>query len=118
MADLINRGDIWVFDRPGGHGLVLTGEQLSVVIQTNAANHREPYKAVIIVPLSIKGFDGGPPHVRVEPSDSNGLKHVTYIKTEQIFTVMKTALRKKVGRLSGEDVERLDSALKATLSVY
>jgi len=118
MADLINRGDIWVFDRPGGHGLVLTGEQLSVVIQTNAANHRDPYKAVIIIPLSSKGFDGGPPHAKVEPTELNGLKHTAYVRTEQIFTVMKTTLRKKVGRLSGEDLERVDEALKATLALY
>ena len=118
MADLINRGDVWVFDRPGGHGLVMTGEQLSVVIQTNAANHREPYKATIIVPLSIKGFDGGPPHVRLDPSPMNGLKQPAYIKTEQIFTVMKSALRKKVGRLSADDMAKLEDALRATLSIY
>ncbi len=116
MADYINRGDIWLFEKPGSH-LVMSGEQLGLVIQTNAANHREAYKAAIIVPISSKGFDGGPPHVRLDPSDRNGLKQAAYVKTEQIYTVMKTSLRRKVGRLEGGEMREVDSALKATLAI-
>ncbi len=117
MAELISRGDIWVFDRPGGFGVTTAGEQLSVVIQTNAANHREAYKATLIVPLSSKGFDGGPPHVKVAPTHANGLKQPGYVKTEQIYTVLKTSLKRRVGKLEDSDLERLDEALRATLSV-
>lgn len=117
MADGISRGDVWLFDRPGGFGLSTAGEQLAVVVQTDAANHQDAYRATMIVPVSNRGIDGGPPHVKVEPTDRNGLRQVGYIKTEQIYTVLKASLKKKLGRLDSVDLERLDEALKATLAI-
>jgi len=47
----------------------------------------------------------------VEPSLQNGLHDISSLMVDKISTVRRSKLRERVGRLSSEDIVRLDRAL-------
>ena len=58
-----------------------------------------------------------PSHVRIDPTSENGLGSVSYVKCEQVQTVSKERLTGFVGRLTPDDMAKVDSALKRTMNL-
>ena len=53
----------------------------------------------------------------IEPSDQNGLRESSSIMVDKISTVRRSKLGDQIGRLSSEDVVRLDRALVVFLGL-
>lgn len=53
----------------------------------------------------------------IEPTDRNGLKNASRLMIDKVTTVPKTRLGKRVGKLSDEDLVRLNRALTVFLGL-
>jgi mRNA interferase MazF len=53
----------------------------------------------------------------IDPSDRNGLRTTSQLMIDKITTVSKTKLEKRTGRLSDEDVVRLNRAVLVFLGL-
>ena len=84
----------------------------ALVIQADAGNRNPRYGLTIVAALSTKGKATIPTHVELTPSPGNGLREVTYVKAEQVMTVSKERLRDRIGRVSEQDMVRVEAALK------
>lgn len=82
------RGGIWLVDWSPGRGFEQTGHRPALIVQNDYGNQTPNYPNTIVVAISTKGRPI-PFHVRIEPSETNGLKAVSYVKSEQILTISK-----------------------------
>ena len=108
------RGEIWYVDWSPGRGSEQTGLRPAVVIQTNAANRNPRYPNTIVLTVSTKG-KAVPFHVPVNPSEGNGLQEKSFVKCEQILTVSKERLIRRVGCLDDERMEAIAEAIRRVL---
>ena len=53
----------------------------------------------------------------IEPTDRNGLKNSSRLMIDKVTTVPKSRLDKRVGKLSDEDLVRLNRALTVFLGL-
>jgi mRNA interferase MazF len=58
-----------------------------------------------------------PLHVRIAPSEENGLTDYTDVKCEQLMTIEKSRLLRRRGSISPEELRRVDVALKLSLNL-
>ena len=58
-----------------------------------------------------------PLHVRIAPSDQNGLTDYTDVKCEQVMSIEKSRLMRRRGSITPEELGRVDHALKLSLSL-
>jgi mRNA interferase MazF len=58
-----------------------------------------------------------PLHVRITPSVENGLTDYTDVKCEQVMSIEKSRLLRRRGSISTEELARVDTALKLSLSL-
>jgi mRNA interferase MazF len=58
-----------------------------------------------------------PLHVRIAPSEENGLTDYTDVKCEQVMTIEKSRLIRRRGNISAEELGRVDMALKLSLNL-
>jgi mRNA interferase MazF len=87
-----------------------------VIVQTDPANRNPQYPNTVVVAVSTKGRDV-PTHVRVEPDGENGLTQVSFIKCEQVLTISKYRLTRRLGRLPVEAAEAVNRALRLALAL-
>lgn len=110
------RGELWWVDWAPGRGSEQTGRRPAVIVQTDPANRNPRYPNTIVVTLSSKGRDV-PSHVRLEPTEDNGLSDVSFAKCEQVLTISKDRLQDRLGRLGTKDVRRVSAALRTVLAL-
>jgi len=100
-----------------GRGSEQTGERPAVIVQNDGFNANERYPLTIVIALSSKGREL-PNIVPVPKSPENGLwEAVSYVKCEQIQTISKTRLDRRLGRLTDEEIRKVAIALKRVLSL-
>jgi len=58
-----------------------------------------------------------PLHVRIAPSEENGLTDFTDVKCEQMMTIEKSRLIRRRGSITSEELGKVDSALKLSLDL-
>jgi len=58
-----------------------------------------------------------PLHVRITPTEENGLTDFTDVKCEQIMTIEKSRLIRRRGSISSEELGKVDVALKVSLNL-
>lgn len=106
------RGDIFYayFD---GFGSEQSGERPCVIIQNNVGNH---YSNTTIVALITKTTKNNylPVHVPIKKESAN-LKYDSVIMTEQIRTIDKKRLRKKVATLSKEIMDKVSLSIATSI---
>ena len=110
------RGDIWWVDWSPGRGSEQTGRRPAVVVQTDVANRHRTYPNTIIVAVSRKTRSVSF-HVRLTPTETNGLRAISFVKCEQMLTISKERLRSRLGRLGDDDLQRVDAALRLVLDI-
>jgi len=110
------RFEIWIVNWNPGRGSEQEGIRPTLIIQTDAGNTNPNYPNTIVVAISTKGRPV-PFHIRVEPSEENGLKSISYIKCEQILTISKERLVEKIGALEEEYRSKIEEALKLVLNL-
>lgn len=115
MADP-RRGEIWIVDWSPGRGSEQLGRRPALVLQTDAANINVRYPNTIVLTISTKGFPVTS-HVAIEPSSVNRLRERSYVKCEQVMTISKERLEQRVGKLSEEDMRKVEGALRRVLAL-
>lgn len=110
------RGDIWLVDWSPSRGSEPSGMRPALVVQTDAANRNTRYPNVIVAAISTKGKDV-PFHVLLAPEGSNGLSENSWCKCEQILTISKDRLIRRLGRIEDRQMQRIEKALRLVLGL-
>ena len=113
----IRLGDIIMVNWTPGRGSEQTGERPAVIVQNDAFNANDRYPNTVVVPVSKTGRDI-PTHVQVPQSPENGLwEPLSYVKCEQLLTISKDRLGRRLGRLTADQTVQVSAALRRVLSL-
>ncbi|GHO88273.1 type II toxin-antitoxin system PemK/MazF family toxin [Dictyobacter formicarum] len=108
------RGEIWDVNWSPGRGAEQQGTRPALVIQNDRGNTSSSYPLTIVASMSRTEREL-PLHVRITPTQNNGLTDYTDVKCEQIMTIEKTRLIRRRGSISPEELHRVDQALRLSL---
>ena len=109
------RGEIYLvhFDPTVGHEIRKT--RPAVIIQNDVSNQHSP--VTIVAAISSQFSDPPfPREVVIEPVES-GLPKRSAVVANQLRSVDRQRLAKKLGKLSGQSMRRVDEALKISLAL-
>ncbi len=110
------RGEIWLVNWSPSRGSEQSGMRPALVVQTDAANQNPRYPNVIVAAISTKGKDV-PFHVPLAPEGSNGLSENSWCKCEQILTISKDRLARRLGKVDDPQMQRIGDALRLVLGL-
>ncbi|MBQ5314346.1 MAG: type II toxin-antitoxin system PemK/MazF family toxin [Oscillospiraceae bacterium] len=111
----INRGEVYYADLSPVIGCEQGGTRPVVIVQNNVGNRHSP--TVIAAAITSKQDKTSlPTHISVK-GESCGLAKDSVVLLEQIRTIDKQRLREKTGRLSNEDIARLNNALNISFGL-
>ena len=110
------RGEIWDVNWSPGRGAEQQGTRPALIIQNDRGNASLSYPLTIVASMSRTEREL-PLHVRIAPSEENGLTDFTDVKCEQIMTIEKSRLMRRRGSITPEELSRVDVALKLSLSL-
>jgi mRNA interferase MazF len=110
------RGEIWDVNWSPGRGAEQQGTRPALIIQNDRGNASLSYPLTIVASMSRTEREL-PLHVRIAPSEENGLTDFTDVKCEQIMTIEKSRLIRRRGSITPEDLSRVDVALKLSLDL-
>lgn len=116
MNKLPKRGEIWLLDWSPSRGSEQAGFRPALIIQTDAANCNPGYPITIVLAVSTKGKPV-PFHVALQPGRSNGLTEASFVKCEQVLTVTKERLVKKLGNIGEKELQQIKQAVRLVLEV-
>src|SRR5579871_668909 len=113
----IRRGDIFMVDWSPGRGSEQTGLRPAVIVQNDPFNANPNFPNTVVVTVSKSGRPI-PTHIQVPQSDVNGLwEPVPYVKCEQLYTISKQRLGERKGRLTADELAKVDTALRRVLQL-
>jgi mRNA interferase MazF len=104
------RGDIWV----ARADLYATKVRPVLVIQSD---EHDVYGSVVTCLITTYESPNAAARVRVDPSPLNGLKDVSFVMTDKIFSFDKSDLDRRVGALAEADMARVSERLRAVLGL-
>ena len=110
------RGEIWLVNWNSSRGSEQSGVRPSLIIQNDFGNKNPNFPNTIVLTISTKGREI-PFHVKLIPNQLNGLSDISYIKTEQILTISKDRLMKKIGKVSNEELILVSNGAKLVLDM-
>ena len=110
------RGEIWDVNWSPGRGAEQQGTRPALIIQNDRGNASLSYPLTIVAAMSRTEREL-PLHVRITPSEENGLTDFTDVKCEQILTIEKSRLIRRRGSINPEELSRVDVALKLSLDL-
>jgi mRNA interferase MazF len=113
MKDFPKRGEVWLVNWNPARGSEQAGRRPALVIQNDIGNEKAPTTIVAAISSSVKLF---PMNVQINPPEG-GLDHPSIIKTSQILTISKQRLEKRLGWISRESLNEVDSAIKLSLAL-
>jgi len=116
LPRLPRRGEIWDVNWSPGRGAEQQGTRPALVIQNDRGNASSTYPLTMVASMSRTEREL-PLHVRIAPSEENGLTDFTDVKCEQVMTIEKSRLIRLRGSISSEELSRVDTALKVSLSL-
>ena len=111
------RGEIWDVNWSPGRGAEQQGTRPALIIQNDRGNASPSYPLTIVASMSRTEREL-PLHVRIAPSEENGLSDYTDVKCEQLMTIEKSRLLRKRGTINAEELTRVDTALKLSLNLF
>ena len=110
------RGEIWDVDWSPGRGAEQQGTRPALVIQNDRGNTSHSYPLTVVASMSRTEREL-PLHVRIAPTEQNGLTDYTDVKCEQVMTIEKSRLMRRRGSITPEELSHVDHALKLSLSL-
>lgn len=113
---ILRRGDIYLvnFDPTIGHEIKKTRPAL--VIQNDTGNRYSPLTIVAAITSSISHVSF-PVKVVVQPSAVNGLDVVSAVRLDQIRTIGRQRLLKRIGSADRLTMQRVDDALAISVGL-
>ena len=107
----MKRGEVWTV----AGGPDYAGKpRPAVILQDNAF---DASGSITICPFTTHVVDAPWLRLPIEPSVQNGLRTASHLMIDKLTTVSKTKLQTRVGRLSDEDVVRLNRAVLVFLGL-
>ena len=113
MISFPKRGEVWLVNWNPARGSEQAGRRPALVIQNDIGNEKAPTTIVAAISSSVRIY---PMNVQINPPEG-GLDHPSIIKTSQILTISKERLEKRLGRLSKERLDDVESAIKLSLAL-
>ena len=68
-------------------------------------------RSITLCPLTTNPADAGMFRLLVEPNRENGLRHASRLMVDKISTIPRARVGQRVGRLSGDDMARVNRAV-------
>jgi mRNA interferase MazF len=116
MPQSPRRGEIWDVNWSPGRGAEQKGIRPALIIQNDRGNTSLSYPLAIVASMSRTEREI-PLHVRIAPSEENGLTDFTDVKCEQLMTIEKSRLIRRRGVITSEELNKVDVALKLSLDL-
>ena len=117
MSEPIRRGDLFMVNWTPGRGSEQMGERPALIVQNDPFNVNSRFPNTVVATVSKSGRDV-PTHVPVARTDENGLwEDLSYVKCEQIMTISKERLGRRLGRITTEEIKQVSMALKRVLAL-
>jgi len=113
MADPL-RGEVWLVDLNPTRGHEQAGKRPGLIVSVDLFN-QGPAGLVVILPITTKA-KGIPFHVEIDIPES-GLMQRSFIKCEDIRSIAKERLFKRMGRVSDETTKAVEDRLRILLSL-
>lgn len=110
----IERGEIRYVDWSPGRGSEQRGERPALVIQNDLANRHATYSNTIVLALTTT-VRNIPQHLKLEPTEENGLTAISEVMCEQVFTVDKQRLGRRLGRVTPAQMAEIEAKLRRVL---
>jgi mRNA interferase MazF len=110
------RGEIWDVNWSPGRGAEQKGTRPALIIQNDRGNTSLSYPLTIVASMSRTEREI-PLHVRITPSEENGLTDFTDVKCEQVMAIEKSRLIRRRGVITSEELSKVDVALKISLDL-
>lgn len=111
----MKRGDVYTANLDPVIGSEQGGFRPVIIIQNDLGNLHAP--TVIVIPLtSSAGKPALPTHVSIRESEG-GLRRPSTALCEQVRTVEKTRLKRRLGSLAPGTLKAVDRALRASMDI-
>ena len=110
------RAELWWVDWSPGRGSEQTGLRPALIVQTDAASSNPHYPNVVVVTVSSKSRPV-PFHVALPSDSATGLERESFAKCEQIMTISKDRLVRRIGQVGPETIEKVTAALRLVLNL-
>lgn len=107
----MNRGEVW--SAAAGSGYV--GKPRPVVVVQD--DRFDATDSVTICAFTTDPTEAPLFRLSIEPNSQNGLRETSRIMVDKVATVRRVKLGQRIGRLSSEDMVRLDRALVVFLGL-
>ncbi|AEM74705.1 type II toxin-antitoxin system PemK/MazF family toxin [Caldicellulosiruptor acetigenus] len=108
------RGEIWLVDLNPTRGHEQSGVRPAVIISVDEFNSC-PADLVVVVPITSKNKNI-PMHVEIQPEHS-GLAKTSFAKPEDIRSISKERLVKKIGQLPKEKLKEMEEKIRILLGL-
>ena len=113
-AARIQRGEIWTVNLNPTLGHEQSGIRPGLVVSVDPFNDC-PAELVVVLPITTRDRRI-PFHVRVEPSES-GLREISFIKCEDVRSVAKERLSKRLGSISRGTLDAVEDRLRILMGL-
>jgi mRNA interferase MazF len=107
----MKRGDVIVGVLPGDYGK----PRPAVVVQSDLFNPTHP--SVTICPISSHLRETELFRITLAPATRSGLRQKSQVMIDKLMTIRRERVGKIIGRLSGDEMERLDDSLRLWLAL-
>ncbi len=114
INNLPSRGEIWLANLNPIRGREQAGFRPCLVISIDQFNHG-PAELVIVVPITSKS-KSIPLHIEISGKET-GLDLTSYIKSEDIRSISRDRLEKRIGRVSEEVMCQVLELIKILLNI-
>ena len=107
-------GEIWLVDLNPTRGREQAGNRPGLIVSVDLFNHG-PADLVVILPITSKARNI-PFHVRIDPQEG-GLSQTSYIKCEDVRSVSKERLVRRLGAVTRETLTAVEDRLRILLNL-
>ena len=109
----VRRGEIYYADLTPAKGCEQDGVRPVLILQNEIGNYHSPTTIVAIISTKARTHPL-PTHVQIS---TGGLRKASIVKLEHIRTIDKSRLLKRIGRLSQQDLKKVDTALAVSFEL-
>lgn len=112
---IFRRGDIYVAELDARVGFVQSGIRPVIVLQNNCGNFFAP--TLIVAPLTSNIYKKRnlPTHYYI---DNDDVLYPSVVMLEQITTIDKRQVKKYIGRVSRDEMNKISECLEKSLGLY
>lgn len=107
----MKRGEIWTLAGGGDDA----GKPRPVVIVQN--DRFDAIQSITVCPFTTNPTSAPLFRLPIEPTEENGLRHACRMMTDKVMTVPRRRLGARLGRLSDEEMVRVNRALMVFLGI-